>query len=160
MSALVAPGQSQLLVALQGVNDHENLGALYRNAAAFGAAGVVLDARCADPFYRRSVRVSLGHVLAVPTATIAAGADGIAELHAAGVTTVALSPAAATDLAEVDPAALGAGPVALVLGAEGPGLTDDVLAAAHHRVAIAMAAGVDSLNVATAAAVALWALRR
>lgn len=156
---LATPGASGLLLALEGVNDHENLGALYRNAAAFGADAVVVDPRCADPFYRRSVRVSLGHVLAVPTVAVDAAPAGIGALHAAGVVTVALTPRADRPLRDLVPADLGDGPVAALVGAEGPGLSDAALGAATHRVAIEMASGVDSINVATAAALALDQLR-
>lgn len=155
---LIAP--DGLLLAVEGVNDHENLGALYRNAAAFGVRAVLLDPSCADPFYRRSVRVSLGNVLAVPTGRLQALPAGLTELHQRGVTTVALTPHADQPLRGLDPAALGPGPVAVLVGAEGPGLTDAALAAATHRVAIPMAEGVDSLNVSTAAAVALHHLVR
>ena len=154
---LVAKGD--LFLVAEGVNDHENLGALYRNAAAFGVDAVVLDPTCADPFYRRSVRVSSGNVLAVPTVDIGALPAGLQRLHAEGVTTVALTPSADTDIRDLDPAALD-GPIALLVGAEGPGLTADTLAAATRRVSIRMAPGVDSLNVATAAAIALHHLRR
>lgn len=151
---------AHLLVVAEGINDHENLGSLYRNAAAFGVDAVVLDPTGADPFYRRAVRVSLGHVLAVPTLRAAAFPAGLEDLHRCGVTTVALTPGAAVDLRHLDRATLGPGPVAVVVGAEGPGLTAPALAAAHHRVAITMADGVDSLNVATAAAIALHHLQR
>lgn len=156
LAEVVRPGG--LLVAAFGVNDHENLGALYRNAAAFGASAVVLDERCADPFYRRSVRVSLGNVLAVPTVQVGADLAGLAELHQAGVTSVALSPQGDRPLRSLARTELGAGPVALLVGAEGPGLATSVIEAASHRVSIPMADGVDSLNVATAAAVALFGL--
>ncbi|MBX3285797.1 MAG: RNA methyltransferase [Actinobacteria bacterium] len=152
--AELVPSTGLVLVA-EGVNDHENLGALYRNAAAFGVAAVLIDPTSADPFYRRSVRVSLGNVLAVPTGALPALPGGLHELHALGVTTVALTPRADVDLRDLDRRALGGGPVAVVVGAEGPGLTGAALAAAHHRVSIPMASGVDSLNVSTAAAVAL-----
>lgn len=145
----------RLAVVAEGVNDHENLGALYRNAAAFGAGAVLLDPTCADPFYRRSVRVSLGHVLTVPTASHATGPGGVAELHHRGVTTVALSPGAEVDLRDVRGDDLGPGVVAVVVGAEGPGLDADTIEACQRVVSIPMTPGVDSLNVATAAAVAL-----
>lgn len=144
-----------LLLVAEGVNDHENLGALYRNAAAFGVRAVLLDPTCADPFYRRSVRVSLGNVLAVPTGRLASLPAGLTSLHERSVTTIALTPHSERSLSDLTAADLGSGAVALVVGAEGPGLTDSTLAAATHRVAIDMAAGVDSLNVATAAAIAL-----
>lgn len=158
-SAETIPDTGLLLVA-EGVNDHENLGALYRNAAAFGVGAVVLDPRCADPFYRRSVRVSLGHVLALPTLRAEAFPEGLVQLHDLGVTTIALTPAGDRNLLDVDPSELGPGPVAVLVGAEGPGLSSEAMATAHHRVAIEMATDVDSLNVATAAAVALHHLRR
>jgi tRNA G18 (ribose-2'-O)-methylase SpoU len=137
------------VIALEGVNDHENLGALFRNAAAFAADAVVLDERCADPLYRRSVRVSLGHVLAVPYARSAAWLD---ELATAGLELVALTP---DPSAEPVDRLEDAGRVALLLGAEGPGLSATALDRASRRVRIPMATGVDSLNVATAAAIAL-----
>jgi tRNA G18 (ribose-2'-O)-methylase SpoU len=151
----VVAGASRLAV-LEGLNDFENLGSLFRNAAAFGIDGVLLDARCADPLYRRSVRVSMGHVLRVPFAVLPPGphdggaVQGLELLAARGFATVALSPAGALDVREVP--ALGAW--AAVLGAEGPGLTEATMAAATVRARIPMASGVDSLNVATAAAVA------
>jgi len=148
-----------LLLALEGVNDHENLGALYRNAAGFGVAGVVLDPRCADPFYRRSVRVSLGHVLAVPTARGDGFPGDLHRLHRLGVDTVALTPAADLDLWGLRDRLPPDRPVAVLVGAEGPGLTAGALAGATWRVGIPMTAGVDSLNVATAAAIALHHLR-
>jgi tRNA G18 (ribose-2'-O)-methylase SpoU len=154
LDRLVRPGARQLLVAGEGLNDHENLGSLYRNAAAFGADAVLLDPASADPFYRRSIRVSLGHVLAVPTGRFAA----LDDLHQAGATTVALTPHADQRLADLARDQLGPGPMAIVVGAEGPGLSDATLQAAHHRASIPMADGVDSLNVATAAAVALFHL--
>ena len=156
---LASASSASVLVAAEGVNDHENLGALYRNAAAFGAAAVLLDPTCADPFYRRSVRVSLGHVLALPTVALGAGPSGLEELHRFGVTTVALTPSADRPLRELTPADLGTGPVVVIVGAEGPGLQAATLQAATHRASIPMASGVDSLNVATAAAVALDHLR-
>jgi tRNA G18 (ribose-2'-O)-methylase SpoU len=143
-----------VLAVLEGVNDHENLGALFRNAAALGVDGVLLGPRCADPLYRRSVRVSMGHVLRVPFAALPGSWP--ASLSAlTDHTIVALTPAPdAVPLAE---ARLG-GRVALLLGAEGPGLTVEAQEVAHLRVRIPMTAGVDSLNVATAAAVAFHAI--
>jgi tRNA G18 (ribose-2'-O)-methylase SpoU len=144
---------ARVLAVCEGVNDHENLGALFRNAAALGVDGVLLGPRCADPLYRRSVRVSMGHVLRVPFAALTgpwpAALDG---LRAAGLTVAALTPApSAVPLAA---AGLGGRRTALLVGAEGPGLTDEALAAADVAVRIPMAGDVDSLNVATAAAIA------
>lgn len=145
---------SRVLV-LEGVNDHENLGALFRNAAGLGVDAVLLGPRCADPLYRRSVRVSMGHVLRVPFATVPDWAGLRAAL--AGFTVLALAPhPPSVPLAAVDPATPR---LALVVGAEGPGLTDEALATADLRVRIPMADGVDSLNVATAAAIAIHHLR-
>ncbi len=144
-----------LFVAAEGLNDHENLGSLYRNAAAFGVHAVLLDPSCADPFYRRSVRVSLGHVLGVPTGRLDPLPGGLDRLHELGATTIALTPSADHALRDLKRAALGPGPVVVVVGAEGPGLRDETLATAAYRVSIPMASGVDSLNVATATAIAL-----
>jgi tRNA G18 (ribose-2'-O)-methylase SpoU len=144
---------ARLLAVLEGVNDHENLGALFRNAAALGVDGVLLGPRCADPLYRRSVRVSMGHVLRVPFAELPGPwPDGLDRLRAAGLRVAALTPAA--DAVPLSGSGLAGARVALLLGAEGPGLSAEALAAADVRVRIPMAAGVDSLNVATAAAVA------
>ena len=135
----------------EGLNDHENLGVLFRNAAALGADAVLLDGSCADPLYRRCVRVSIGHVCTVPWTRI----ESPAEL--AGFTTVALTPdAGAADIA----AYRWPERVALLVGAEGPGLSAAWLAAADERARIPMPPGVDSLNVATAAAIALYESRR
>lgn len=140
------------LAVLEGINDHENLGALFRNAAALGIDGVLLGARCADPLYRRSVRVSMGHVLGVPFATMARWPDDLAMLRRNGFRLVALTPRAGS--VPLVNARLAGARVALLLGAEGPGLSAEALAAADELVGIPMASGVDSLNVATAAAIA------
>ena len=146
-----------LVVAGEGLNDHENLGALFRNAAAFGAGAVLLDVSSADPLYRRSVRVSMGHVLRVPFTRATAWPGALGRLRDLGFEVLALTPAPhAEDLRDVEPR----GRQALLVGAEGPGLSGAALAAADRSVRIAMAAGVDSLNVATAAAVALHHLAR
>jgi tRNA G18 (ribose-2'-O)-methylase SpoU len=147
---------ARLVAVLEGVNDHENLGALFRNAAALGVDAVLLGPRCSDPLYRRSVRVSMGHVLRVPFAELPGPWPASLDvLRTAGLRVAALTPAGdAQPLSTVAPA----GRVAVLLGAEGPGLTADALAAADLRVRIPMAPGVDSLNVATAAAVAFHAL--
>ncbi|SDG12813.1 TrmH family RNA methyltransferase [Pseudonocardia oroxyli] len=145
---------ARVLAVCEGVNDHENLGSLFRNAAALGVDGILLGPRCADPLYRRSVRVSMGHVLRVPFAHLdEPWPDSLDLLRESGLTVAALTPSG-TPL----PAGLAGSRVALLLGAEGPGLTDAALAAADVRVGIPMAPGVDSLNVATAAAVAFHAV--
>ena len=152
--ASVCDGAS-LVVATEGVNDHENLGALFRNAAAFGAGAVLLDPTSCDPLYRRAVRVSMGHALRVPFTRWPGGVAGVRALQAMGFEVVALTPSGE------DVAGVGASPTGrrvVLVGAEGPGLTGPVLAAADRRVAIPMAAGVDSINVAAATAVALHRL--
>ena len=159
-------GDPPVVAVLEGLNDHENIGALFRNAAAFGVAGVLLDPTCADPLYRRSVRVSMGHVLHVPFARLEPWPGGLDRVRDAGFVVAALAPrpggagaVPAATLAGLRARARadGAG-VAVLLGAEGPGLSAVALARADVTVAIPMAAGVDSLNVATAAAVAFHAL--
>jgi len=148
---------ARTVVVLEGVNDHENIGAIFRNAAAFGVDAVILDPTTADPLYRRATRVSLGHVLRVPFARVERWPDALGELRELGFTTLALTPSR-----DADPlGAVVAGPparLALVLGAEGPGLTTSALASVDRRVRIPMAEGVDSVNVATAAAIALSAI--
>ncbi len=155
-------GASRLVLVTEGLGDHENLGALFRNAAALGAGAVLLDPTTADPLYRRSVRVSLGHVLRVPWTRLAALPGALAGLRERGFEVVALTPG--PDATTIDDyVAASGGPaatrrIALVVGAEGPGLTPATLAKADRRVRIALAPGVDSLNVATAAAVVLHRL--
>ena len=148
---------ARTVALLEGVGDHENLGALFRNAAALGIDAVLLGPGCADPLYRRSVRVSMGHVLQVPFAPV----DGpiettVAGLQSAGFTVAALTPAA--DAVPLAQARLAGARVAVLLGSEGPGLTVAALRKADLRVRIPMTAGVDSLNVATAAAIVFAAL--
>ena len=139
-----------LVVALFGVSNHDNMGGVFRNAAAFGADAVLLDGACCDPLYRKAIRVSVGATLKVPFARIGADEDALTLLDHADFEAVALSPGAAEPLTAV----ARADRIALLLGAEGPGLPDAVLARARP-VGIAMAPGWDSLNVAAASAVVL-----
>jgi tRNA G18 (ribose-2'-O)-methylase SpoU len=156
---LALAASARLLAVAEGINDHENLGSLFRNAAALGVDGVLLGPRCADPLYRRSVRVSMGHVLRVPFAALPGEWPGSLDaLRAAGLTVVALTPA--PDAVPLAAAGLAGTRTALLLGAEGPGLSAAALGAADLRVRIPMATGVDSLNVATAAAVAFHEVTR
>jgi tRNA G18 (ribose-2'-O)-methylase SpoU len=158
--AVALAARGRVLAVLEGVNDHENLGALFRNAAALGVHGVLLGPHCADPLYRRSVRVSMGHVLRLPFATLPADPPwpgSLDLLRAGGRRIVALSPRPSAR--PLPAAGLAGGRIALLLGAEGPGLTEAALAAADEWVRIPMADGVDSLNVATAAALAFYAAR-
>ena len=152
------PAAPRRLAVLEALNDAENLGSIARSAVALGIDGLLLDPRCADPLYRRSVRVSMGHVLALPFAVLPGWPGDLARLHDAGYLTVALTPAPdAVDLADVDPRRHPR--TALLLGAEGPGLTPEAQYAARARARIPMRAGVDSLGVAAAAAIAFAALR-
>ncbi|HTK62686.1 MAG TPA: RNA methyltransferase [Pseudonocardia sp.] len=152
--------RGRALAVLEGVNDHENLGSLFRNAAALGLDGLLLGPRCSDPLYRRSVRVSMGHVLRVPFTELC-GEEGwpaaLDALRGDGRRLVALTPR--PEAVPLGEAKLAGARVALLLGAEGPGLSDAALEAADEWVRIPMAGGVDSLNVATAAAIAFNALR-
>ena len=140
---------ADLVAVLEGITDHENLGALFRNAAALGIDAVLLDPTTADPLYRRSVRVSLGHVLRVPWTRTGAMPGALDVLGAAGFTIVALTPSGDTEVRDTSGQR-----VAWLLGTEGDGLSAGALDAADVRARIPMAPGVDSLNVATAAAIA------
>jgi tRNA G18 (ribose-2'-O)-methylase SpoU len=147
------------VAVLEDVNNHTNLGAVFRGAAALGVDAVLLSPSCADPLYRRSVRVSMGEVFAVPYARLEPWPDALAEPRAAGFTVLALTPSPdAVALPRLDAAARRR--PALLFGAEGAGLSRAALAASDLRVAIPMRRGVDSLNVAAAAAVAFWELAR
>jgi tRNA G18 (ribose-2'-O)-methylase SpoU len=164
-------GGPPLVAILDGLNDHENIGALFRNAAAFGVGAVLLDPTSADPLYRRAVRVSVGHVLHVPYARLDPWPGALDQVRASGFTVVGLAPEQdGSDprhtpldrlpeaVAERSVSTAGAAPVALLLGAEGPGLSAEARRGCDLLASIPMADGVDSLNVATAAAVAFAAL--
>jgi tRNA G18 (ribose-2'-O)-methylase SpoU len=143
-------------VVVEAVNDHENLGAIFRNAAALGGGAILLDPQCCDPLYRRAIRVSVGQVLRVPFARLEPWPGALDCLAGWGFSLVALDPGAPEPL-DVLPRR---GPTALLVGGEGPGLSEAARQAAARRVRIPMAAGVDSLNVATAVAIALHHLAR
>jgi tRNA G18 (ribose-2'-O)-methylase SpoU len=135
--------------------DHTNVGAVFRNAAALGFDGVVVSPGCADPLYRRSIKVSMGAVLTLPWTRAPYWPQALDELAALGWQLLATSPdPAGTDLRALRPADR----VAVVLGTEGDGLTEAALARCSERVRIPMAPGVDSLNVAAASAVVLYAV--
>lgn len=142
------------VAVLEGVGDHENLGSIFRNAAGLGVGAVLLGDGCGDPLYRRSVRVSMGTVLHVPFASLPWLDGGIDLLRGNGFRIVALSPAGELRLAD---APLD-GRIAVLVGSEGHGLTEAAMTAADMRVRIPMHRGIDSLNVATAAAIAFAAL--
>ena len=150
--------QVEAAVIVEGVNDHENLGAIFRNTAALGAGAVLLDPACCDPLYRRSVRVSVGQVLRVPFARLAPWPGAVAAVAPGRIRGRGPRSGRARD-ASTSVAALTAGRrLAVLVGAEGTGLSEAARAAATHRVRIPMVAGVDSLNVATALAIALHRL--
>jgi tRNA G18 (ribose-2'-O)-methylase SpoU len=146
----------RMVVVMEDLANHDNVGSLFRNAAAFGAGGVLLSPGCADPLYRKATRVAVGYTLTMPFARVEPWPTGLAAVRAMGYRVLALTPKSPSrPLREVASAMQGGDRVALLVGAEGPGLTDAALAAADERVRIPMAAGVDSLNVSVAAAVAL-----
>ncbi|NJC70352.1 RNA methyltransferase [Planosporangium thailandense] len=147
------------LAILEDVNNHTNIGAVFRGAAALGMDGVLLSPTCADPLYRRSVRVSMGEVFAVPYARLEPWPAALDEVRRAGFTLLAMTPAPDALPIQLLTAEQRARP-ALLLGAEGAGLTAAAIAASDQAVVIPMQAGVDSLNVAAAAAVAFWELCR
>lgn len=138
------------LLVLSGIANHDNMGGIFRNAAAFGVDAVLLDAACCDPLYRKAIRVSVGATLLVPYARLAAGEDPVALLDRHAVAAIALSPAGAGALTAWRPAPR----TAVLLGAEGPGLSPDLMRRVQG-VRIAMTAGFDSLNVATTSGIVL-----
>ncbi|MEU5840705.1 RNA methyltransferase [Rhodococcus sp. NPDC047139] len=141
------------VAVLEGVNDHENIGSMFRNAAGLGVDAVLFGKGCADPLYRRAVRVSMGHVLRVPFAQVDRWPGDLDLLRERGFQLISLTPnPQAIPLAE----AMTGEKVALLLGAEGPGLTEHAMRATDVRARIPMAPGTDSLNVATAAAMAFY----
>lgn len=139
-----------LVVAMVGIANHDNVGGIFRNAAAFGADAVLLDAACCDPLYRKAIRVSVGASLKVPFAIASDAGELVGALAANGFEQLALTPAGATDIRHVRPS----GRVVVYLGTEGAGLPDRVLDRTT-TVRIGMAKGFDSLNVAAASAIAL-----
>jgi tRNA G18 (ribose-2'-O)-methylase SpoU len=147
---------ARTVAVLEGVNDHENLGSIFRNAAGLGVDAVVFGVGCADPLYRRAVRVSMGHALLVPYAWTGAWPADLEMLHDDGFRLLAMTPdPSAHTLAEAMTEVV-EDKVAILVGAEGPGLTEHAMRASDVRVRIPMSRGTDSLNVATAAAVAFY----
>lgn len=154
--AVVPPSPAPALVlALSGLTNHDNVGAAFRNAAAFGADAVLLDAATCDPLYRKAIRVSAGAALITPFARLPEGADWLDLADSLGLHALALSPGAGEDLGEAPMPSR----VLLILGTEGPGLPSDLLGRARG-LRIPMAGDFDSLNVATAAGIALHAVAR
>jgi tRNA G18 (ribose-2'-O)-methylase SpoU len=153
----VLDGARQVLV-LEDVVDHTNIGAIFRCGAAFGFDAVLLAPRCADPLYRRSVKVGMGAVFTLPWTRLTDWHDALPDLAARGFTTVALT--LADDAVPVERAVAGVDRVALVLGSEGHGLSERWERSADRRATIEMHPGIDSLNVAAATAVACYVTAR
>ena len=154
-TALVA--HASRVVVLERMSNADNVGGIFRSAAAFGADGVLIGPACADPLYRKAIRTSMGAALRVPFASMSEWPDDLGRLRAAGFRLLALTPDAdATPLMDLNLA----GPSAVLVGHEGEGLSREALAAADVRVRIPMADGTDSLNAATAASIALYELSR
>jgi tRNA G18 (ribose-2'-O)-methylase SpoU len=152
LDAVVADART--IAVLECVNDHENIGSIFRNAAGLGVDAVVFGRGCADPLYRRAVRVSMGHALLVPFAHADDWPGDLHTLRDSGFSVVSLTPdpdaVALSDAVDADR-------VAFMVGAEGPGLSETAMRAGDVRARIPMARGTDSLNVATAAAIAFYA---
>ncbi len=144
-----------LVVVLVGISNHDNVGAIFRNAAAFGAHAIILDGESCDPLYRKAIRVSVGAALKVPYAMLGNAEAIHASLAEAGFEQLAMTPRNAEDISAIAPA----GRQAIYLGGEGPGLPENLMDR-MRRVRIDMATDFDSLNVAAASAVALHRLRR
>lgn len=158
--ALASAGSGPaMVVAMESLSNHDNVGGVFRNALAFGASAVLLGPHCCDPLYRKAIRVSMGAALRVPFARGGDWPEVVGALRDAGFVTVALTPApGALDLDALARSAERPRRVALLLGAEGPGLSDEAMRAADLCVRIAIASGVDSLNVATASGIAMHRL--
>ena len=162
LAGAAGKGPASRVLVLEDIVDHGNVGGIFRCAAALGVDGVILSPRCADPLYRRAVKVAMGAVFAIPYARMADWYGGLAELRAAGFRLLALTPDQSATAIE---AASQGERVALMLGTEGDGLSSRWLHEADEPVCIpmdlsAMAAGVDSLNVVAAAAIACHSLTR
>ena len=149
-------GGARTVAVLEGVNDHENLGSIFRNAAGLGVDAVVFGVGCADPLYRRAVRVSMGHALLVPYAWTQAWPADLEMLRDNGFRLIAMTPdPSASTLAEAM-TEVADEKAAILVGAEGTGLTEHAMRASDVRVRVPMSRGTDSLNVATAAALAFY----
>jgi tRNA G18 (ribose-2'-O)-methylase SpoU len=147
---------ARTIAVLEGVNDHENLGSVFRNAAGLGVDAIVFGLGCADPLYRRAVRVSMGHALLVPYAWSESWPRELEALRDNGFRVLAMTPNPAARTLAAAMETLVRDKVAILVGAEGPGLNERTMRASDVRVRIPMARGTDSLNVATAAALAFY----
>lgn len=148
--------QAQTIAVLEGVNDHENLGSIFRNAAGLGVDAVVFGSGCADPLYRRAVRVSMGHALLVPFTRAQRWPGALEDVRRQGFRLLAMTPDPAAQTLAQAMGAIDGQKLAVLVGAEGPGLTETAMRASDMRVRIPMSRGTDSLNVATAAALAFY----
>jgi tRNA G18 (ribose-2'-O)-methylase SpoU len=158
-AALSLLSTAQTVVVLEGVMDPENVGSVFRHAAGFGADAVLLHGHTGDPLYRKTIRTSMGWTLSIPYARTEPGSSLTSLLTDAGFVSLALTPSRTADLLTTVIASLPPeSKVALLLGAEGPGLEESTMASSHYRARIALSDGVDSLNVATTAALALFSL--
>jgi tRNA G18 (ribose-2'-O)-methylase SpoU len=156
---LSAERESSLVVVLEQVANADNVGGIFRNAAAFGVDGVILSPGCCDPLYRKAIRVSIGGTLSVPFARCASWPDDLARLRARGFAVLALTPGGEAVDIDSEPAPWGrCRHLAVLAGAEGSGLTAEALGLADHRARIPMVPGANSLNVATAVGIALHRL--
>ncbi|HCL63967.1 MAG TPA: RNA methyltransferase [Rhizobium sp.] len=143
--------EKALVLAGCGISNHDNIGAMFRNAAGFASSAVVLDETCCDPLYRKALRVSVGSVLTMPYAREGSGSTMLSTLAEAGFAIWALSPGGRSEIRDIP-----ASPrIALVMGTEGEGLPDDILMR-FHTARIAQSPGLDSLNVGTASGIALY----
>jgi len=147
---------ARTIAVLEGVNDHENLGSIFRNAAGLAVDAVIFGAGCADPLYRRAVRVSMGHALLVPFARASSWPTDLELLRDKGFRLLAMTPDPSAATLSDAMVQLEGDRVAILVGAEGPGLTERTMRASDVRVRIPMSRGTDSLNVATAAALAFY----
>ena len=152
--------RARTLIVLEAVANADNVGGVFRNAAALGGDAVVLSPTCCDPLYRKAIRTSMGAVLGVPFARAAEWPGVLSDVRAAGFTTVALTPRGPSEPIDVFVRRPRPERIALLVGSEGPGLTPAAEGAAEFCVRIPMADNVDSLNLAVAVGIALYALRR
>jgi tRNA G18 (ribose-2'-O)-methylase SpoU len=150
--------KAQRIAVLENIVDHTNVGAIFRSAAGLGVDAILVTPQCADPLYRRSIRVSMGAVFSIPWTRIPQWPGALTELHAQGFHTVALSPEKDSQSLE-DFVTQRHEKVAFVLGSEGDGLTPESLSACQSIVHIPMSHDISSLNVAAASAVVFWAMR-
>lgn len=150
--------EARSVLVLEDVVDHTNIGAIIRSGAALGFDAVLLSPRCADPLYRRSIKVAMGAVFSTPWTRLPDWYDALPRLSEAGFTTVALT--LADDATPIEEAVAGLDKVALVMGSEGPGLSPRWQSSADRRAIIPMREGIDSLNVAAATAVACYVTAR